>query len=68
MRRRGAESTSSFRERDGEGPSSRQCGLLGKSLYGTRDAAQNWECELGCFLEEIGDKRARDCIPKRRGE
>ena len=34
-------------EGDGGGPGSRQCGLLRKSLYGTRDAPQNWECELG---------------------
>ena len=33
------ESTSSFNEGDGGGPSSRQCGLLRKSQYGTRDAA-----------------------------
>ena len=30
-------------EGDGGGPGSRQCGLLRKSLYGTLDAAQNWE-------------------------
>ena len=41
-------------EGDGGGPGSRQCGLLRKSLYVTRDAAQNWECELGGFLEETG--------------
>ena len=44
-------------EGDGGGPGSRQCGLLRKSLYGTRDAAHNWECELGGFLEEIGLRR-----------
>ena len=59
-------------EGDGGGPGSRQCGLLKKSLCGTRDVAQNWECELGCFLAEIGlragDKRARACTPKRCGE
>ena len=44
-------------EGDREGPGSRQCGLLRKSLYGTRDAAQNWDCELGDFLEEIGLRR-----------
>ena len=38
---------------------SRQCGLLRKSLYHTRDAAQNWECELGGFLEEIGLRRGQ---------
>ena len=26
------------------------CGLLEKSLYGTRDAARNWELELSEFL------------------
>ena len=38
---------------------SRQCGLLRKRLYGTRDAAQNWECELGGFLEEVGLRRGQ---------
>ena len=33
-------------EGDGGGPGSRQCGPVRKSLYVTRDAAQNWECEL----------------------
>ena len=46
-------------EGDGVGPGSRQCGLLRKSLYGTRNAAQNWECELGGFLEEIGLRRGQ---------
>ena len=46
-------------EGDGGGPSSRQCGLLRKSFYGTRDAAQNWECELGGFSEEIGLRRGQ---------
>ena len=41
---------------DGGGRGSRQCGLL---RYGTRDAAQNWDCELGGFLEEIGLRRGR---------
>ena len=40
-------------------PGSRQRGLLRKSLYGTRDAALNWECELGGFLEEIGLRRGQ---------
>ena len=43
---------------DGGGPGSLQCGLLRKSLYGTRDA-QNWECELGGFMEEIGLRRGQ---------
>ena len=46
-------------EGDGGGPGSRQCGLQRKSLCGTRDAAQNWECELGGFLEEIGLRRGQ---------
>ena len=46
-------------EGNGGGPDSRQCGLLRKSLYGTRDAAQNWECELGGFLEEIGLRKGQ---------
>ena len=46
-------------EGDGGGPGSRHCGLLRKSLYGSRDAAQNWECELGGFLEEIGLRRGQ---------
>ena len=49
-------------EGDGGGPRSRQCGLLRRSLYGTRDAAQNWECELGGFLEEIGLRRGQASI------
>ena len=40
MRRRGAEVYIELPEGDGGGPGSRQCGLLRKSLYGTRDAAQ----------------------------
>ena len=33
-------------------------------MYGIRDAAQNWECELGGFLEEIGLRRwqASTCL------
>ena len=54
MQRRGAELYIELPEGNGGGPGSRQCGLLRKSLYGTRNAAQNWECELGGFLEEIG--------------
>ena len=46
-------------EGDGRGPGSRQCGLLRKSLFGTHDAAQNCECELGGFLEEIGFRRSQ---------
>ena len=46
-------------ERDGGGLGRPQCGLLKKSLYGTRDAAQNWECELGGFLEESGLRRGQ---------
>ena len=46
-------------EGDGGGPGSRQCGLLRKSLYVTRDVAQNWECELGGFLEEFGLRKGQ---------
>ena len=51
-------------EGDGGRPGSRQCGLLRKRLHGTRDAAQNWECGLGGFLEEIGLRRghASTCL------
>ena len=35
------------------------CGLLHQSLYGTRDAAQNWEIELGNFMEGLGFTRGR---------
>ena len=41
-------------EEDGGGIGSRRCGMLKKSLHGTRGAAHNWERELGGFLEEIG--------------
>ena len=33
------------------------CGLLNKSMYGTRDAAQNWECEYAGFMESCGMQR-----------
>ena len=47
-------------EGDGRGPGSRQCGLLRKSLFGTRDAAQNWECELGeAFWRRFGLRRGQ---------
>ena len=59
MQRRGAESTSSFRKETEEDQAVGSVGLLGKSLYGTPDAAQNWECELGGFLEEIGLRRGQ---------
>ena len=35
------------------------CGKLAYSLYGTRDAAANWEAEYTSCLEEIGFKRGR---------
>ena len=31
-----------------------RCGVLRASLYGTRDAARNWEQELGNFLNTLG--------------
>ena len=33
------------------------CGRLFKSLYGTRDAAQNWEVEYSRFMESVGFTR-----------
>ena len=33
------------------------CGKLVKSMYGTRDAAQNWEEEYSQFMEESGFAR-----------
>ena len=33
------------------------CGELYKSMYGARDAAQNWEHEYSGFLVGIGFKR-----------
>jgi hypothetical protein len=38
------------------------CGRLNNSMYGTRDAAQNWEYEYSGFLEGIGFTRGR-CTP-----
>ena len=54
-------------EEDGGGPGSQRCGMLKNSLYGTRDAAQNWERELGEFLEEVGLHRgkASTCLYRR---
>ena len=34
-------------------------GLLAKAMYGTRDAAQNWEYEYIDFMEQIGFGRSR---------
>ena len=40
------------------------CGKLLKAMYGTRDAAQNWECAYTEFLEGIGFVRgiATPCV------
>ena len=35
------------------------CGELRKSMYGTRDAAQNWEFEYSDFMESVGFKRGK---------
>ena len=40
MRRGGVEFYIELPEGDGGGPGSQQCGLLRKSLYGARDAAE----------------------------
>jgi len=36
-------------------------GLLMKSMYGTRDAAQNWNAEYTRFMESIGFERGDSC-------
>ena len=36
-----------------------RCGLLKKSLYGTRDAAQNWGDELGATLQDMGLRKGK---------
>ena len=33
------------------------CGLVEKSMYGTRDAAQSWEIEYSQFMNNVGFKR-----------
>ena len=38
------------------------CGLLLKSMYGTRDAAQNWEFEYSEFMKLIGFNRG-EAVP-----
>ena len=35
------------------------CGKLPKAMYGTRDAAQNWESEYVEFLKSLGFKQGR---------
>ena len=35
------------------------CGLLNKALYGTRDAAQNWEYEYVDFMTQLGFRRGK---------
>ena len=35
------------------------CGKLIKAMYGTRDAAQNWECAYVEALAHMGFKRGR---------
>jgi len=34
-----------------------KCGLLKKAMYGTRDAAQNWELEYTEMMVEAGFKQ-----------
>ena len=40
------------------------CGKVNKSIYGTRDAAQNWEEEYNDFMVSVGFKRglASPCV------
>ena len=35
------------------------CGHLVKSMYGTRDAAQNWECQYAETMEKMGFTRGK---------
>ena len=35
------------------------CGKLVKSMYGTSDAAQNWELEYSGLMQDIGFNRGR---------
>ena len=35
------------------------CGRLLKAMHGTRDAAQNWECEYVEFLKSLGFKQGQ---------
>ena len=37
------------------------CGLLGKSLYGTRDAAQNWAEAYMELMVSIGFEKGKSC-------
>ena len=39
-----------------------KCGLLQQSLYGTRDAAANWERELSGFLYTLGFTQGRGSL------
>ena len=36
-----------------------KCGKLEKSMYGTRDAAQNWEVEYSEWLQQVGFTRGK---------
>ena len=35
------------------------CGRLNKAMYGTRDAAQNWEAAYAEFMETLGFRRGK---------
>ncbi len=37
------------------------CGLLKRAMYGTRDAAQNWEAEYKEMLQEAGFSQGKYC-------
>ncbi len=47
-----------------------KCGKLNKSMYGTRDAAQNWEEEYTSVLVGIGFRRgkASPCVFSTKSE
>ncbi len=46
------------KEDHGEG----KCGLLKKSMYGTRDAAQNWELEYTEMMTEAGFRQGSHSV------
>ena len=54
---------------DGVGADARKIGLLKKSMYGTRDAASNWECDWEEHVKEQSvssfDSARRTCSIKK---
>ena len=56
-------------EEEEEGEGREVCGKLLKSMYGTRDAAQNWDRAHAGFIKEIGfgAEIASPCVFKHEG-